>query len=61
MADISYEPILRYLQPLELDIFTIDDKFDGWWEGETYDNEGYKSVPKGFLESIAKHVELSPE
>jgi hypothetical protein len=28
MANISYEPILRCLQPLELDILTIDDEFE---------------------------------
>jgi hypothetical protein len=58
MTGISYEPILKCLQSFELDLLTVYD-FDGWWDDDIAD--GYQGVSRGFLESIAKRMELYPE
>ncbi|KAH4018222.1 hypothetical protein HBI82_048960 [Parastagonospora nodorum] len=61
MRAVSYEPILKVLQSLELDVLAIHDRYGIWWEGDTYDEREFRGVPKGFLESVAKSGIFGPE
>jgi len=61
MKAISYEDIINVLRSFELDVLVIHDGGREWWKGDTYDMEGFRGVPKGLLESIAKTVILGPE
>jgi hypothetical protein len=61
MRAISYEPILKVLRSLELDVLSIHDGYNQWWEGETYDMREFRGVPKGFLESVARSGIFGPE
>jgi hypothetical protein len=60
MEDVSYEPILKVLRSLKLDVLAIHDGYDQWWVGDTYDEREFRGVPKGLLESIAKNVTFGP-
>jgi hypothetical protein len=60
MQERSYAPILGILKQFKLDRLTICDGKNQWWDEDTADQDGYRGVPKGMLESLAKYIDLGP-
>jgi hypothetical protein len=60
MQELSYEPILMTLGRLKLERLAFYDRSIQWWEDDTEDKDGFRGVPKGLLESLAKEVDVGP-
>jgi len=59
MEGVSYKPILNHLRSFNLDLLTIYDGYEEWWEDEDdYDPKGFRDVPARFWNGAAKRLVL---